>query len=276
MNKPAMNPNETASKTPLTDEFLRRMGEKSSVSLEWIALRKHARTLETSLARLQSENEKLTKERLVYCETCNHPMSQCGHEGVDGEPSLDCKVCTLRAELAEARKMNQDRVRERDEALRDRWKWESELAEAKAEAKKYERFIDRISVACGFPVVLNREQVTDTICKKIASDKQAKIDRNKAETALATALATVSTQAALIAELQSIIQKLRDCEDGPSEDLSGDAQNGVHCGVEDVGCVNRYDGANYGYSKGVAAVYEWLQGMLPAKQPTEPGKEAQS
>ena len=34
------------------------------------------------------------------CEVCNSELSQCGVQGLDGEPSLDCLVCTLREQLA--------------------------------------------------------------------------------------------------------------------------------------------------------------------------------
>ena len=45
----------------------------------------------------------------------------------------------------------------------------------------------------------------------------------------------------------------------PSED--GD-MTGIHCGVEDTGCSDRYEGANYGYAEGVRACREWLESTL--------------
>lgn len=41
-----------------------------------------------------------TYEPLERCEVCNSELSQCGVQGLDGEPSLDCLVCKLREELA--------------------------------------------------------------------------------------------------------------------------------------------------------------------------------
>jgi hypothetical protein len=37
------------------------------------------------------------------CEVCNTELSQCGVQGVDGEPSMDCLVCKLREQLAAER-----------------------------------------------------------------------------------------------------------------------------------------------------------------------------
>ncbi len=52
----------------------------------------------------------------------------------------------------------------------------------------------------------------------------------------------------------------------PHEDLTGDAQVGVHCGVEDVGCSDRYEGANYGYSEGVRTCAEWLNNIIEVQE----------
>ena len=45
----------------------------------------------------------LTAEREERCEVCNSELSQCGAQGIDGEPSLDCLVCKLREQLADER-----------------------------------------------------------------------------------------------------------------------------------------------------------------------------
>ena len=34
-----------------------------------------------------------------YCSVCNSPLSQCGHPNGDGEPTMDCEPCQLRAEI---------------------------------------------------------------------------------------------------------------------------------------------------------------------------------
>ena len=38
------------------------------------------------------------------CEECNSELSPCGSPSVDGEPSMDCKVCQLREQLSEAKR----------------------------------------------------------------------------------------------------------------------------------------------------------------------------
>ena len=45
----------------------------------------------------------LAVEREERCEVCNSELSQCGAQGIDGEPSLDCLVCKLREQLADER-----------------------------------------------------------------------------------------------------------------------------------------------------------------------------
>lgn len=40
-------------------------------------------------------------EKFEYCEECNTPLSQCGPEGVDGIPTMDCIACKLRDIIAE-------------------------------------------------------------------------------------------------------------------------------------------------------------------------------
>lgn len=57
--------------------------------------------------------------------------------------------------------------------------------------------------------------------------------------------------------LRNSLKRIHDCEDAPAIDISGEAQFGLHCGVEDRGCANQYDGANYGYSQGVEKTLEW-------------------
>ena len=41
--------------------------------------------------------------KIEYCKECNTPLSNCGPQDSDGEPSLDCQVCILRSELNAAR-----------------------------------------------------------------------------------------------------------------------------------------------------------------------------
>ena len=48
--------------------------------------------------------KELAAEWNERCEVCNSELSQCGAQGIDGEPSLDCLVCKLREQLAAERK----------------------------------------------------------------------------------------------------------------------------------------------------------------------------
>ncbi len=72
---------------------------------EWISL--NPSTWRSVIA--FEHNAALAAERETYdldherCEICNSELSQCGMQGVDGEPSLDCLVCTLRDQLAAER-----------------------------------------------------------------------------------------------------------------------------------------------------------------------------
>ena len=58
-------------------------------------------------------------------------------------------------------------------------------------------------------------------------------------------------------ELLDALAKIRDCDDAPIIDPSGDVEFGLHCGVEDRQCEDRYEGANYGYAQGSEKTREW-------------------
>ncbi len=59
--------------------------------------RESIESINKSLARaVERLQQQLRGER---CEICNSELSQCGVQGVDGEPSLDCLVCKLRRQL---------------------------------------------------------------------------------------------------------------------------------------------------------------------------------
>lgn len=53
------------------------------------------------------------------------------------------------------------------------------------------------------------------------------------------------------------LRRIADCEDAPDIDASGEWQRGLHCGVEDRGCRDRYDGADFGHMVGVEKGIEW-------------------
>ena len=46
-----------------------------------------------------------------FCETCNHPLSQCGPPGSDGIPTMDCQVCRLTERLEQLDGMRRDSER---------------------------------------------------------------------------------------------------------------------------------------------------------------------
>jgi transcription elongation factor Elf1 len=48
------------------------------------------------------------REKVERCEVCNNELSQCGVQGVDGEPSLDCLVCKLREQLDAERALHSE------------------------------------------------------------------------------------------------------------------------------------------------------------------------
>lgn len=56
---------------------------------------------------------------------------------------------------------------------------------------------------------------------------------------------------------KSALESIKEAKDSPPLDLTGDAQFGFYCGVEDVGAQDRYAGADYGYTQGVEAGIEW-------------------
>lgn len=53
------------------------------------------------------------------------------------------------------------------------------------------------------------------------------------------------------------LERISRCEDAPAIDATGECQTGLHCGVEDRGCCDRYDSADYGYTVGVEKGLEW-------------------
>jgi len=66
-------------------------------------------------------------------------------------------------------------------------------------------------------------------------------------------------QAEQIAALRSALDRIHSCADSPDIDVSGEYQTGLHCGVEDRDCQDRYQGADYGWSQGVERTLEWAQ-----------------
>jgi len=93
--------------------------------------------------------------------------------------------------------------------------------------------------------------------------------------------ARVLSRAARVDDALSAIERLREAltrislgTDAPDADVSGDRQHGLHCGVEDVNCRDRYEGADYGYASGVDRALEWARNeadsALEAPSPSMP------
>ena len=66
----------------------------------------------------------------------------------------------------------------------------------------------------------------------------------------------MTTEDKLIIALAALYQ-ISTCEDAPDIAATGEWQTGLHCGVEDRGCQDRYEGADYGHTVGVEKALEW-------------------
>lgn len=69
------------------------------------------------------------------------------------------------------------------------------------------------------------------------------------------AVAVSSTR--LLAIATAALERIAKCEDAPDIDATGEWQTGLHCGVEDRDCRDRYEGADYGHTVGVEKGLEW-------------------
>ena len=71
------------------------------------------------------------------------------------------------------------------------------------------------------------------------------------------------------------LKRISEGDDAPDIDVCGEWQLGLHCGVEDRDCRDRYQGADYGHTVGVERTLEWasneaklaLEQMSLAPQP---------
>lgn len=61
------------------------------------------------------------------------------------------------------------------------------------------------------------------------------------------------------ARLSEALQRIASFTDAPDIDPIGDIQFGLHCGVEDRNCSDRYEGADFGYTQGVERAFEWVK-----------------
>jgi hypothetical protein len=76
--------------------------------------------------------------------------------------------------------------------------------------------------------------------------------------------------------LRAALVGIADCKDSPSLTPEGDMELGLHCGVEDRGCSDRYEGANVGFEQGMERGLELAsneaKGALEI-DPTNPAKK---
>ena len=99
-----------------------------------------------------------------------------------------------------------------------------------------------------------------------------------------------------VERLREALKRIATCQDAPDIDATGDWQKGLHCGVEDRDCQDRYQGADYGHAVGVEKGLEWASneakaalgsndapatttetaGKTTGDCPTAPAKEAQT
>lgn len=76
----------------------------------------------------------------------------------------------------------------------------------------------------------------------------------------------------LVRHLTDALTRISQCVDAPDLEVSGDYEFGLHCGVEDNDCSDRYEGANYGYTTGMEAGLEWATNEAKHALETVPNK----
>jgi hypothetical protein len=74
---------------------------------------------------------------------------------------------------------------------------------------------------------------------------------------LETLRAQLAEKDAMLGKCVEALKRIAGCADAPDIDAIGDWQKGLHCGVEDRECRDRYDGADYGHTVGVERALEW-------------------
>ena len=67
----------------------------------------------------------------------------------------------------------------------------------------------------------------------------------------------VDPASALLAIATAALEHIAKCEDAPDINAIGEWKTGLHCGVEDRDCRDRYEGADYGHTVGVEKGLEW-------------------
>lgn len=92
---------------------------------------------------------------------------------------------------------------------------------------------------------------------RLAMAEDAAEKGNKARELAGAMEACIQEQDEKIAGLEKALQEIVDGADAPDIDVGGEMKFGLHCGVEDRNCRDRYEGANYGWASGVERTLEW-------------------
>jgi hypothetical protein len=175
-------------------------------------------TLRTANAALVEEVSTLRKDEWIPA-ACLHILAQ--HGVPVGSPELLEAKGAVEAEVADLRRTNAELV-ERVERLQA-WKDSVVQLESTWDAQAIAKLL-------GGPL----GESTRTV---IAREVPKLVERVK--------------------RLEAGLTEIANCQDAPSIDIGGEAQLGLHCGVEDRGCADRYEGADHGYSRGVERTLEW-------------------
>jgi len=83
-------------------------------------------------------------EEFKYCEECNTPLSQCGEQGIDGIPTMDCIACKLRNIIAEKDKEIEDLKKAFQMSEESRKGWLAEFDGYKNRLAEARRIIEQI------------------------------------------------------------------------------------------------------------------------------------
>ncbi len=78
---------------------------------------------------------------------------------------------------------------------------------------------------------------------------------------------------ATIERLSGALKRIANAEDAPEIDPCGEIQFGLYCGVEDRGCSDRYEGADFGFAEGSSRMIDWaINEAKAAITPKEDGR----
>lgn len=153
-----------------------------------------------------------------FCEICNHPLSQCGSQDSDGEPTLDCVPCNLRtriAELEEACGLSADVFDELDTVTWDDGRCPVSYREAQEQciaalAPNKKSFMDfqgrKISEEASVADANRLLKENDNLKSQVE-----KLSKGKRPFSNAHAQQVIDGQVKEIKRLQELVQELRKC-----------------------------------------------------------------